>query len=119
MLIREATYMINKGINIAETLTQCEKSDFIMRIDKAEVRQNTLTLHGTVVQGCLHGDDKRGFLNNIPVELLQAMPDKIVQNIVVKHLFPGSNATLYVRKLNDKFVTQIFNVRDRVLKVVR
>lgn len=119
MLIRESTYMVNKGINVAETLTQCEKVDFIMRIDKAEVRQNTLTLHGTVVQGCLHGDDKRGFLNNIPVELLQAMPDKIVQNIVVKHLFPGSSATLYVRKLNDKFVTQIFNVRNRVLKVVR
>ena len=119
MLIRESTYMINKGINVAETLTQCEKSDFIMRIDKAEVRQNTLTLHGTVVQGCLNGDDKHGFLNNIPVELLQAMPDKIVQNIVVKHLFPESSATLYVRKLNDKFVTQIFNVRDRVLKVVR
>lgn len=119
MLIRESTYMINKGINIAETLTQCEKSDFIMRIDKAEVRQNTLTLHGTVVQGCLSGDDKRGFLNDIPVELLQAMPDKIVQNIVVKHLFPGNSATLYIKKPDDKIVAQIFNVRNRALKVVR
>lgn len=119
MLIREATYMINKGVNIAETLTQCEKSDFIMRIDKAEVRQNTLTLHGTVVQGCLNGDDKRGFLNDIPVELLQAMPDKIVQNIVVKHLFPGNSATLYIKKPDDKIVVQIFNVRNRALKVVR
>lgn len=119
MLIREATYMINKGINVAETLSQCEKLDFIMRIDKAEVKQNTLTLHGTVVQGCLHGDDKRGFLNDIPVELLQAMPDKMVQNIVVKHLFPGNSATLYIGKPDDKIVTQIFNVRDRVLKVVR
>lgn len=119
MLIRETTYMINKGINIAETLTQCEKSDFIMRIDKAEVRQNTLTLHGTVVQGCLNGDDKRGFLNDIPVELLQAMPDKMVQNIVVKHLFPGNNATLYIRKPDDNIVVQIFNVRNRTLKVVR
>ena len=58
MLIREAVYMANKGVNIAETLTQCEKTDFVMRIDKAEVRQNTLTLHGTVVQGCLNGDDR-------------------------------------------------------------
>ena len=119
MLIREATYMINKGINVAETLSQCEKLDFIMRIDKAKVRQNTLTLHGTVVQGCLSGDDKRGFLNDIPVELLQAMPDKMVQNIVVKHLFPGNSATLYIKKPDDKIVAQIFNVRDRVLKVVR
>lgn len=119
MLIRESTYMINKGINVAETLIQCEKSDFIMRIDKAEVRQNTLTLHGTVVQGCLNGDDKCGFLNGIPVELLQAMPDKMVQNIVVKHLFPGNNATLYIRKPDDNIVVQIFNVRNRTLKVVR
>lgn len=119
MLIRESTYMINKGINIAETLTQCEKSDFIMRIDKAEVRQNTLTLHGTVVQGCLSGDDKHSFLNDIPVELLQAMPDKMMQNIVVKHLFPGNSATLYIKKPDDKIMTQIFNVRNRVLKVVR
>lgn len=119
MLIREAVYLTNKGVNVAETLTQCEKSDFIMRIDKAEVRQNTLTLHGTVVQGCLNGDDKRGFLNDIPVELLQAMPDKIVQNIVVKHLFPGNSATLYIKKPDDKIVAQIFNVRNRALKVVR
>lgn len=119
MLIREAVYLTNKGVNVAETLIQCDKSDFIMRIDKAEVRQNTLTLHGTVVQGCLNGDDKCGFLNGIPVELLQAMPDKMVQNIVVKHLFPGSSATLYVRKPNEEILTQIFNVRDRVLKVVR
>lgn len=119
MLIYESTYMINKGINVAETLIQCEKSDFIMRIDKAEVRQNTLTLHGTVVQGCLSGDDKCGFLNGIPVELLQAMPDKMVQNIVVKHLFPGNNATLYIRKPDDNIVVQIFNVRNRTLKVVR
>lgn len=119
MLIREVTYMINKGVNVAETLSQCEKSDFIMRIDKAEVRQNSLTLHGTVVQGCLNGDDKYGFLNDIPVELLQAMPDKMVQNIVAKHLFPGNSATLYIKKPDDKIVTQIFNVRDRVLKVVR
>ncbi len=119
MLIREAVYLINKGVNVAETLTQCEKSDFIMRIDKAEVRQNTLTLHGTVVQGCLNGDDKCGFLNGIPVELLQAMPDKMVQNIVVKHLFPGNNATLYIRKPDDNIVVQIFNVRNRTLKVVR
>lgn len=119
MLIRESTYMINKGINIAETLTQCEKSDFIMRIDKAEVRQNTPTLHGTVVQGCLSGDDNRGFLNDIPVELLQAMPDKMMQNIIVKHLFPGNSATLYIKKPDDKIMTQIFNVRNRVLKVVR
>ena len=119
MLIREATYMINKGINVAETLSQCEKLDFIMRIDKAEVRQNTLTLHGTVVQGCLNGDDKCGFLNGIPVELLQAMPDKMVQKIVVKHLFPENSATLYVRKPNAEILTQIFNVRNRVLKVVR
>jgi len=119
MLIRETTYMINKGINIAETLTQCEKSDFIMRIDKAEVRQNTLTLHGTVVQGRLNGDDKRGFLNDIPVELLQAMPDKMAQNIIIKHLFPGNSATLYIRKPDTEILTQIFNVRNRVLKVVR
>lgn len=119
MLIREAVYLTNKGVNVAETLTQCEKSDFIMRIDKAEVRQNTLTLHGTVVQGCLNGDDKCGFLNGIPVELLQAMPDKMVQNIVVKHLFPGNNATLYIRKPDDNIVVQIFNVRNRTLKVVR
>lgn len=119
MLIREAVYLTNKGVNVAETLIQCDKSDFIMRIDKAEVRQNTPTLHGTVVQGCLNGDDKCGFLNGIPVELLQAMPDKMVQNIVVKHLFPGSSATLYVRKPNEEILTQIFNVRDRVLKVVR
>lgn len=119
MLIREAVYLINKGVNVAETLTQCEKSDFIMRIDKAEVRQNTLTLHGTVVQGCLNGDDKCGFLNGIPVELLQAMPDKMVQNIVVKHLFPGNSATLYIKKPDDKIVAQIFNVRNRALKVVR
>lgn len=119
MLIREATYMINKGINAAETLTQCEKVDFIMRIDKAEVRQNTLTLHGTVVQGCLNGNDKHGFLNDIPVELLQAMPDKMVQNIIIKHLFPGNSATLYIRKPNAEILTQIFNVRNRVLKVVR
>lgn len=119
MLIRETTYMINKGINIAETLTQCEKSDFIMRIDKAKVRQNTLTLHGTVVQGCLNGDDKHGFLNDIPVELLQAMPDKMVQNIIIKHLFPGNSATLYIKKPEDKIVAQIFNVRNRALKVVR
>lgn len=119
MLIREAVYMTNKGINVAETLTQCKKTDLVMRIDKAEVRQNTLTLHGTVVQGCLNGDDKRGFLNDIPVELLQVMPDKMVQNIIIKHLFPGNSATLYVRKPDDKIVTQIFNVRDRVLKVVR
>ncbi len=119
MLIREAVYLTNKGVNVAETLIQCDKSDFIMRIDKAEVRQNTLTLHGTVVQGCLNGDDKCGFLNGIPVELLQAMPDKMVQNIVVKYLFPGSSATLYVRKPNEEILTQIFNVRDRVLKVVR
>lgn len=119
MLIREAVYLTNKGVNVAETLIQCDKSDFIMRIDKAEVRQNTLTLHGTVVQGCLNGDDKCGFLNGIPVELLQAMPDKMVQNIVVKHLFPGSSATLYVRKPNEEILTQIFNVRNRVLKVVR
>lgn len=119
MLIREATYMTNKGINVAETLTQCEKVDFIMRIDKAEVKQNTLTLRGTVVQGCLNGDDKRGFLNDIPVELLQAMPDKMMQNIIVKHLFPGNSATLYIKKPDDKIVAQIFNVRDRVLKVVR
>lgn len=119
MLIRESTYMINKGINVAETLTQCEKVDFIMRIDKAEVRQNTLTLHGVVVQGGLNGDDKRGFLNDIPVELLQAMPDKMVQNIVVKHLFPGNSATLYIKKPDDKIVAQIFNVRNRALKVVR
>lgn len=119
MLIREATYMINKGVNVAETLAQCEKSDFIMRIDKAEVRQNTLTLHGTVVQGCLNGNDKRGFLNDIPVELLQAMPDKMAQNIIVKHLFPGNSATLYIKRPEDKIVAQIFNVRDRVLKVVQ
>ena len=119
MLIREAVYLTNKGVNVAETLIQCEKSDFIMRIDKAEVRQNTLTLHGTVVQGCLNSDDKHGFLNDIPVELLQAMPDKTVQNIVVKHLFPGNSATLYIKKPDDKIVAQIFNVRDRVLKVVR
>lgn len=119
MLIREATYMINKGVNVAETLAQCEKSDFIMRIDKAEVRQNTLTLHGTVVQGCLNGNDKRGFLNDMPVELLQAMPDKMAQNIIVKHLFPGNSATLYIKKPEDKNVAQIFNVRNRVLKVVR
>lgn len=119
MLIRETTYMINKGINIAETLTQCEKSDFIMRIDKAKVQQNTLTLHGTVVQGCLNGDDKHGFLNDIPVELLQAMPDKMVQNIIIKHLFPGNSATLYIKKPEDKIVAQIFNVRNRALKVVR
>lgn len=119
MLIREAMYMINKGVNVAETLAQCEKSDFIMRIDKAEVKQNTLTLHGTVVQGCLNGDDKHGFLNDIPVELLQVMPDRMVQNIVAKHLFPGNSATSYMMKPDDKFVTQIFNVRDRVLKVVR
>lgn len=119
MLIREAVYMTNKGINVAETLTQCEKTDFVMRIDKAEVRQNTLTLHGTVVQGCLNGDDKDVFLNEIPVELLQVMPDKMVQNIIVKHLFPGNSATLYIRKPEDKIVTQIFNMRDRVLKVVR
>lgn len=119
MLIREATYMINKGIDVAETLTQCEKIDFIMRIDKAEVRQNTLTLHGTVVQGCLKSDDKHAFLNGIPVELLQVISDKMVRNIVVKHLFPRNSATLYVRKPDDKIVTQIFNVRDRVLKVVR
>lgn len=119
MLIRESTYLINKGINIAETLAQCEKTDFIMRIDKAEVRQNILTLHGTVVQGCLNGDDKRGFLNDIPVELLQAMPDKMVQNIVAKHLFPGNSATLYIKKPDDKIVAQIFNVRNRALKVVR
>ena len=62
MLIYESTYMINKGINVAETLIQCEKSDFIMRIDKAEVKQNTL---------------------------------------------------------EDKIVAQIFNVRNRALKVVR
>lgn len=119
MLIHEAVYLTNKGVNVAETLTQCEKSDFIMRIDKVEVRQNTLTLHGTVVRGCLNGDDKCGFLNGIPVELLQAMPDKMVQNIVVKHLFPGNSATLYIKKPDDKIVTQIFNVRNRVLKVVR
>lgn len=119
MLIREATYMINKGVNVAETLAQCEKSDFIMRIDKAEVRQNTLTLHGSVVQGCLNGDDKCGFLNGIPVVLLQVMPDKMVQNIIIKHLFPGNSAILYIGKPDDKIVTQIFNVRDRVLKVVR
>lgn len=119
MLIREAVYLTNKGVNVAETLIQCDKSDFIMRIDKAEVRQNTLTLHGTVVQGCLNGDDKCGFLNGISVELLQAMPDKMVQNIVVKHLFPGDSATLYARKPNAEILTQIFNVRDRVLKVVR
>lgn len=119
MLIREATYMINKGVNVAETLTQCEKTDFIMRIDKAEVKQNTLTLHGTVVQGCLNGNDKYGFLNDIPVVFLQAMPDKMVQNIVVKHLFPGNSATLYIKKPDDKIVTRIFNVRNRVLKVVR
>lgn len=119
MLIREATYMINKGVNVAETLAQCEKSDFIMRIDKAEVRQNTMTLHGTVVQGCLNSDDKHAFLNDIPVELLQVMPDKMVQNIIVKHLFPGNSATLYVRKPDDKIVAQIFNIRNRVLKVVR
>lgn len=119
MLIRESTYMINKGINVAETLTQCEKSDFIMRIDKAEIRQNTLTLHGTVVQGRLNGDDKHGFLNDISVELLQVMPDRMVQNIVVKHLFPGSSATLYIRKPDTEILSQIFNVRNRVLKVVR
>lgn len=119
MLIREAMYMINKGVNVAETLAQCEKSDFIMRIDKAAVRQNTLTLHGTVVQGCLNGDDKRGFLNDIPVELLQAMPDKMAQNIIIKHLFPENSATLYIRKPDTEILTQIFNVRDRVLKVVR
>lgn len=119
MLIREAVYLTIKGVNVAETLTQCEKSDFIMRIDKAEVRQNTLTLHGTVVQGCLNGDDKCGFLNDIPVELLQAMPDKMVQNIVAKHLFPGNSATLYIKKPDDKIVAQIFNVRNRALKVVR
>lgn len=119
MLIREAVYMTNKGINVAETLTQCEKTDFIMRIDKAEVRQNTLTLHGTVVQGCLNSDDKRAFLNGIPVVLLQVMPDKMVQNIIIKHLFPGNSATLYIGKPDDKIVTQIFNVRERVLKVVR
>lgn len=119
MLIRESTYMINKGINVAETLTQCEKVDFIMRIDKAEIRQNTLTLHGTVMQGCLNSDDKRGFLNDIPVELLQAMPDKMVQNIIIKHLFPGNSATLYIKKPEDKIVAQIFNVRNRALKVVR
>lgn len=119
MLIREAAYMINKGVNVAETLAQCEKSDFVMRIDKAEVKQNTLALHGTVVQGRLNGNDKDAFLNNIPVELLQAMPDRMAQNIIIKHLFPGNSATLYVRKPDDKIVTQIFNVRDRVLKVVR
>lgn len=119
MLIREATYMINKGVNVAETLTQCEKTDFVMRIDKAEVRQNTLTLHGTVVRGCLNGDDRSAFLNEIPVELLQVMSDKMAQNIIVKHLFPGNSATLYIRKPEDKIVTQIFNMRDRVLKVVR
>lgn len=119
MLIREATYMINKGVNVAETLTQCEKTDFVMRIDKAEVRQNTLTLHGTVVQGCLNGDDRGAFLNGIPVELLQVMPNKMIQNIIVKHLFPGNSATLYVRKPDAEILTRIFNTRDRVLKVVR
>lgn len=119
MVIREATYMINKGVNVAETLAQCEKSDFIMRIDKAEVRQNTMTLHGTVVQGCLNGNDKNAFLNGIPVELLQVMPDKMVQNIIVKHLFPGNSVTLYVRKPDAEILTRIFNTRDRVLKVVR
>lgn len=111
--------MTNKGINVAETLTQCEKTDFVMRIDKAEVRQNTLTLHGTVVQGRLNGNDKQAFLNDIPVELLQVMPDKMVQNIIVKHLFPGNSATLYVRKPDAEILTRIFNTRDRVLKVVR
>lgn len=119
MLIREAVYMTNKGVNVAETLTQCEKTDFVMRIDKAEVRQNTLTLHGTVVQGCLNGDDGGAFLNGIPVELLQVMPDKMIQNIIVKHLFPGNSATLYVRKPDAEILTRIFNTRDRVLKVVR
>ena len=119
MLIRESTYLINKGINIAETLAQCEKTDFIMRIDKAEVRQNTLTLHGTVVQGCLNGDDRSAFLNEIPVELLQVMPDKMVQNIIAKHQFPGNSATLYIRKPDAEILAQIFNMRDRALKVVR
>lgn len=98
MLIREATYMINKGIDVAETLTQCEKIDFIMRIDKAEVRQNTLTLHGTVVQGCLKSDDKHAFLNGIPVELLQVISDKMVRNIVVKHLFPRNSANVVCKE---------------------
>lgn len=119
MLIREAVYMTNKGVNVAETLAQCEKSDFVMRVDKAEARQNTLTLHGTVVQGCLNGDDKYVFLNGIPVELLQVMPDKMVQNIIIKHLFPGNSATLYIKKPDAEILTRIFNMRDRTLKVVR